>query len=204
MLKKGTQLIVLFALILFADQAKAQQDSQYTQYMYNTMMVNPAYTGSRGVTSIFGLYRNQWVGLDGAPKTAALSIHTPIEGKHVGLGGAIYHESIGPQSTNMIDVDFSYTLEFEESKLAFGLKAAGAFYRFDKSKLHLFHPNDYAFEGKETSFLPNIGAGVYYYGEKYYVGFSIPYLITIKSNIIILWEDMYLTSLKILSSNQLV
>ena len=181
MLKKGTQLIVLFALILFADQAKAQQDSQYTQYMYNTMMVNPAYTGSRGVTSIFGLYRNQWVGLDGAPKTAALSIHTPIEGKHVGLGGAIYHESIGPQSTNMIDVDFSYTLEFEESKLAFGLKAAGAFYRFDKSKLHLFHPNDYAFEGKETSFLPNIGAGVYYYGEKYYVGFSIPYLLDTKT-----------------------
>jgi len=114
-------------------------------------------------------------------KTAALSIHTPIEGKHVGLGGAIYHESIGPQSTNMLDIDFSYTLEFEESKLAFGLKAAGAFYRFDKSKLHLFHSNDYAFEGKETSFLPNIGAGVYYYGEKYYVGFSIPYLLDTKT-----------------------
>ena len=181
MLKKGTQLIVLFVLILFADQAKAQQDSQYTQYMYNTMMVNPAYTGSRGATSIFGLYRNQWVGLDGAPKTASLSIHTPIEGKHVGLGGAIYHESIGPQSTNVVDVDFSYTLDFDESKLAFGLKAAAGFYNFDRNKLNLLYPNDAAFEGKANIFLPNIGAGVFYYGEKYYVGFSIPYLLDTKT-----------------------
>ena len=175
------RLIVLLGLVLLGDQATAQQDSQYTQYMYNTMMINPAYAGSRDCTSIFALYRNQWVGLDGAPKTASLSIHTPIEGKHVGLGGAIYHESIGPQSTNMIDVDFSYTLEFEESKLAFGLKAAGAFYRFDRSKMNLVDADDYAFQGKETSFLPNIGAGLYYYGEKYYVGFSIPYLLDTKT-----------------------
>ena len=181
MLKKGTQLIVLFVLILFADQAKAQQDSQYTQYMYNTMMVNPAYTGSRGATSIFGLYRNQWVGLDGAPKTASLSFHTPFEEKHIGIGAGIYHESIGPQSTNVVDVDFSYTLDFDESKLAFGLKAAAGFYNFDRNKLNLLYPNDAAFEGKANTFLPNIGAGVYYYGEKYYVGFSIPYLLDTKT-----------------------
>ena len=72
------RLMVLLGIALLGDQAFAQQDSQYTQYMYNTMMINPAYAGSRGSTSIFALYRNQWVGLDGAPKTAALSFHTPL------------------------------------------------------------------------------------------------------------------------------
>ena len=181
MLKKGMRLIVLLGLVLLGDQATAQQDSQYTQYMYNTMMINPAYAGSRDCTSIFALYRNQWVGLDGAPKTASLSFHTPFEEKHIGIGAGIYHESIGPQSTNVVDVDFSYTLEFDESKLAFGLKAAAGFYNFDRNKLNLLYPADASFDGKENIFLPNIGAGVYYYGEKYYVGFSIPYLLDTKT-----------------------
>ena len=90
MLKKGMRLIVLLGLVLLGDQATAQQDSQYTQYMYNTMMINPAYAGSRDCTSIFALYRNQWVGLDGAPKTASLSFHTPFEEKHIGIGAGIY------------------------------------------------------------------------------------------------------------------
>ena len=145
------------------------------------MMINPAYAGSRDCTSIFALYRNQWVGLDGAPKTASLSFHTPFEEKHIGIGAGIYHESIGPQSTNVLDVDFSYTLEFDESKLAFGLKAAAGFYNFDRSKLNLLYPADASFDGKANTFLPNIGAGVYYYGEKYYVGFSIPYLLDTKT-----------------------
>lgn len=181
MLKKGMRLIVLLGLVLLGDRVTAQQDSQYTQYMYNTMMINPAYAGSRDCTSIFALYRNQWVGLDGAPKTASLSFHTPFEEKHIGIGAGIYHESIGPQSTNVVDVDFSYTLEFDESKLAFGLKAAAGFYNFDRNKLNLLYPNDASFEGKANTFLPNIGAGVFYYGEKYYVGFSIPYLLDTKT-----------------------
>ena len=175
------RLIVLLGLVLLGDQATAQQDSQYTQYMYNTMMINPAYAGSRDCTSIFALYRNQWVGLDGAPKTASLSFHTPFEEKHIGIGAGIYHESIGPQSTNVVDVDFSYTLDFDESKLAFGLKAAAGFYNFDRNKLNLLYPNDAAFEGKANIFLPNIGAGAFYYGEKYYVGLSIPYLLDTKT-----------------------
>ncbi len=181
MLKKGMQSALFGFIALLSHKVEAQQDSQYTQYMYNTMMINPAYAGSRGGTSIFGLYRNQWVGLDGAPKTATLSFHTPFEEKHIGLGASIFHESIGPQSTNVVDVDFSYSLEFEESKLAFGLKLAGAFYNFDRNKLSLLYPSDHAFEGKENTFLPNIGAGVFYYGEKYYVGFSVPYLLDTKT-----------------------
>lgn len=181
MLKKGMRLVVLLGVALLGDQAFAQQDSQYTQYMYNTMMINPAYAGSRGATSIFALYRNQWVGLDGAPKTAALSFHTPFEEKHIGVGAAIYHESIGPQSTNIIEGDFAYTLDFEDSKLAFGLKAAAGFYNFDRDKLNLMYPADASFEGKANTFLPNIGAGVYYYGENYYVGFSIPHLLDTKT-----------------------
>ena len=78
--------ISLFAMLLVGLVSYSQQDAQYTQYMYNTETVNPAYAGSRGVMSIFGLYRTQWVGLDGAPKTGAFSINSPIENTNLGVG----------------------------------------------------------------------------------------------------------------------
>lgn len=173
MKKNKFLLSVLFLLSCFG--MYAQQESQYTQYMYNTMLINPAYTGSRGVPSIFGMYRTQWVGLDGAPKTATLSFHTPFEGKNVGLGVSIFHESIGPQTLNMAMVDFSYTLEFETSKLAFGVKGTAGFYNFDKSKLRLASPTDpYFLDFDDSQFYPNVGAGVYWYSDKYYLGLSVP------------------------------
>ncbi|WP_373310098.1 PorP/SprF family type IX secretion system membrane protein [Capnocytophaga cynodegmi] len=167
----------LMLMLLLCTGVFAQQESQYTQYMYNTMMFNPGYAGSRDVGSFFGLYRTQWVGLEGAPKTATLSYHTPIRDKNVGLGVSLFHESIGPQQDNTFLVDFSYTLNFENSKLAFGLKGSAGFFQLDVNKLHLYDGQDYSFTGDNSIFRPNVGAGLFWYSDKYYVGFSVPNLL---------------------------
>jgi len=79
------KVLIAFVLVVVSFEAiTAQQDAQYTQYMYNTLVVNPAYAGSRGLLSLNGLHRSQWIGVDGAPTTQTLSLHSPV-GKKVGL-----------------------------------------------------------------------------------------------------------------------
>lgn len=116
-------LILLMSLFFMLPSAQAQQDSQYTQYMYNTISVNPAYAGSRESLSVLGVYRNQWVGLDGAPETLNFSAHSPIGVKGIGLGLGLTSDKLGPSEESVITADFSYTIQFsEEIKLAFGVK----------------------------------------------------------------------------------
>src|SRR5690606_26445274 len=87
-----------------------QKDAQYTQYMYNTVTINPAYAGSRGHLSIAALYRNQWLGLDGAPQTQTLNLHSPVGYRGVGLGLSVVNDRIGPTSETDFGIDFSYTI----------------------------------------------------------------------------------------------
>jgi type IX secretion system PorP/SprF family membrane protein len=101
--------LFLLILMLAAVESSAQQDAQYTQYMYNTININPAYAGSRGALSLFGLYRTQWVGLDGAPETSSFSINTPINNSRVGVGLSLVNDKIGPTNENNISADVSYT-----------------------------------------------------------------------------------------------
>lgn len=156
----------------------AQQEAQYTQYMYNTLSINPAYAGSRGIGSFFGLHRSQWVGLDGAPKTSVLSFNTPIQTKNLGIGASIYHETIGPVTQSSIIGDISYTVNFENSKLAFGLKATIGIFSIDYNKLHIRDREDFIFLGNDKNiFSPNIGPGLYWYSKKYYFGLSVPNLL---------------------------
>lgn len=179
MKRRNIFLVALF--MVFSISIFGQQESQYTQYMYNTILVNPGYAGSRGVMSVFGMHRAQWVGIEGAPQTSILSLHMPFESKKVGLGASLYHESLGPQTTNTIMIDFSYALEFDnDSKLAFGLKGTAGFYNLDRSKLRLFDTNDTWFaENADTSlFHPNVGAGIYWYSDNYYLGVSVPNLLS--------------------------
>ncbi|MCY1509934.1 Bacteroidetes-specific putative membrane protein [compost metagenome] len=138
--------------------------------------MNPAYAGSRGVLSIFGLHRTQWVGLDGAPTTNSFALHSPIGISKVGLGLSFINERIGPSDENSISADFSYTIRASETfKLAFGLKATANLLNIDYTKLDIYDPNDPRFQRNiEDSFTPNIGAGAYLYSENTYVGLSIP------------------------------
>lgn len=157
---------------------KAQQDAQYTQYMYNTLAVNPAYAGSRGVLSINGLHRSQWVGLDGAPTTQTLNFNTPI-GKRVGIGLSIVNDEIG-NGTNQdtyFDAAFSYTvLTSETGKLSFGLKAGGHALNIDFSRLQNYNneANTVGLSNIDKKFSPNFGAGVYYHTDQFYAGLSVP------------------------------
>lgn len=153
----------------------AQQDAQYTQYMYNTINVNPAYAGSRGVMSIFGLHRSQWVGLDGAPVTNAASLNAPINNTNLGIGLSFVNDKIGPTTENMISADVSYTVQASENyKLSFGVKGSANLFNLDPNKLTIEHASDPHFQNFKNEFSPNIGAGVYLHSDNTYVGLSVP------------------------------
>ncbi len=167
--------ILIFALLLAGFESYSQQDSQYTQYMYNTINVNPAYAGSRGVMSIFGLHRTQWVGLDGAPVTNAFSINSPIENSNLGVGLSFVNDRIGPTTENTISADLSYTIPTSERyKLSFGIKGTGNLFDLDKTKLNPKDLGDSSLESIKSNFSPNVGAGVYFHSDQLYLGLSVP------------------------------
>ena len=153
-----------------------QQDAQYTQYMYNMNVLNPAYAGSKGITSIGLLGRTQWVGVEGAPRTVTLAMHSPV-GRAVGLGLSVIHDEIGPVKEDNIYVDFSYTIfTSDEGRLAFGLKAGVSF--LDVREFITVDPDPLNIPIHQTS--PNFGAGIYYYTDKFYLGLSAPNFIETK------------------------
>ncbi|UUC44319.1 PorP/SprF family type IX secretion system membrane protein [Flavobacterium cerinum] len=175
---------IYFASLLvamFALDVNAQQDPHYTQYMYNMNVMNPAYAGSKESLSGGILYRQQWVDIEGAPKTATLSLHSPV-GKNVGLGISAVSDKIGPVEENNVYADFSYTLNLGgEHRLALGLKAGATF-----QKIGLFseigngfvpHPGDVAFKEDTNNTYFNVGTGFFYYTQKYYLAFSVPNLL---------------------------
>jgi type IX secretion system PorP/SprF family membrane protein len=166
--------LLLFLLILVGISCQAQQDAQFTQYMYNTINVNPAYAGSRGVTSIFGMHRTQWVGIEGAPQTNSFSINTPLGESKVGLGLSVISDKIGPTVDNNLAADFSYTIQTSDTyKLAFGIKAGGSFFNLDVSRLDPNNPIDPSLTNY-NKFNPQLGAGLYLHSEKTYLGVSVP------------------------------
>ena len=167
--------ILIFALMLTCYSGFAQQDAQYTQYMYNTININPAYAGSRGVMSVFGLHRTQWVGLDGAPTTNTFSLNTPISNSNLGVGFSLVNDRIGPTSDNTISADISYTIPMNEVyKLSFGVKASGNIFNLDTDKLDPSNPIDPNLQNFNNEFSPNFGAGVYLHSDKLYLGLSVP------------------------------
>jgi type IX secretion system PorP/SprF family membrane protein len=166
---------IVLVFVLFSALGFAQQDAQYTQYMYNTININPAYAGSRGAMSIFGLYRTQWVGLDGAPETSSFSLNTPINNSNLGLGVSLVNDKIGPTNENTFSADLSYTIPTSETfKLSFGIKGTANLFNLDMNKLNPEYQGDPQFQDLNNKFSPNIGAGVYWHSDKAYIGISVP------------------------------
>lgn len=152
-----------------------QQDSQYTQYMYNTININPAYAGSRGVLSIFGLHRSQWIGMEGAPETNAFSINTPFSQTNIGAGLSFVNDRIGPTDENTISLDLSYSIKTSEKyKLSFGIKGTGNFFNLDSGKLKPAYASDPKLQNLKNNFTPNFGAGIYFHSNVFYAGISVP------------------------------
>lgn len=170
----------LFFLIILAFtfiDVNAQQDPHYTQYMYNLSVVNPAYAGSKENMSGGILYRKQWVEIEDAPTTGTFFLHSPA-GKNVGLGFSAINDKIGPVEETNVYGDFSYTLNLGgEHRMAFGLKAGATFHKvglFSEIYSNVPDANDDAFREDTSNTFLNLGTGVFYYTNKYYVSFSMP------------------------------
>lgn len=180
---KKITIFLVFGFLIFINDAFGQQDPQYTQYMYNMNVVNPAYAGSRGTLSLGLLGRTQWTDVDGSPKTGTFDIHAPV-GRNVGAGFSVIVDEIGPVKEQNIYADLSYTLTTsEEGRLAFGLKGGLTLQNIDLLSVILPQtPNgdDALFNENVNETYPNFGAGVYYYTNKYYVGFSVPNILKSK------------------------
>jgi type IX secretion system PorP/SprF family membrane protein len=171
-------------LALAINELRAQQDPHYTQYMYNMSVMNPAYAGSKETMSGGVLYRAQWVGLDGAPTTGTFFLHSPV-GRNVGLGLSVISDKIGPVEENNVYADFSYTLNLGgEHRLAFGLKGGLTMHNIDFETIYPTlpqpTPNDPFFASNPNNTFLNIGTGVFYYTQKYYVAFSVPNMLKSK------------------------
>ena len=177
---KKSVLLIVFILMLTFTSTYAQQDPQYTHYMYNMNVVNPAYAGSRETLSIGLLGRTQWVGIDGAPQTITANIHAPV-GRNLGLGLSVIADKIGPVKEQNAYADISYTIETsDEGRLSFGLKGGVTFFNAALSSILLpdgstgSSSTDVLFQNDGKGTFPNIGAGVYYHTDDFYLGLSIP------------------------------
>lgn len=162
----------------------AQQLPQFTQYMFNTISINPAYAGSREALSIVGLHRSQWVGFKGGPITQTLSIHTPLRNDRIGLGLSFIEDDLGPENYSYLYGDFSYAIPTgDNGKLAFGIKAGFTQYSLDSEFLN--DPTvalDDFFNGYENRWTPNIGLGVYWSTDRIYAGLSVPRILNTDKN----------------------
>ncbi len=176
-MKKTSYLLLLLVLLVGAD-AFAQQDPQYTQYMYNMNVVNPAYAGTKENLSFGLLYRQQWRGLDGAPETFTAFGHSAV-GNRVGLGLSVIADQLGPVKEQNVYADFAYKIPLGgEHNLSLGLKAGATFHDIGLVNLDLIDPDDPFFAQNINSVTPNVGAGLFYYTDKYYIAFSVPNILS--------------------------
>ncbi|MCF8274148.1 MAG: type IX secretion system membrane protein PorP/SprF [Flavobacteriaceae bacterium] len=179
------KIAALLSLTLWSIQGFAQQDPQFTQYMYNMSVINPAYaTAEEGILNLGGLYRTQWVGLEGAPKTGTFFAHTPVNDK-IELGLSFTNDNIGDiVNENNIYADFAYVLPVGlESKLSLGLKAGFTFFNANFDGFVLQSGNvstDIAFNENISKTFPNLGIGAFFFTDTYYLGLSAPNMLSTK------------------------
>lgn len=173
------RLIIIVMLIIGYEYSNAQQLPQFTQYMYNTISVNPAYAGSRDALSIVGLNRNQWAGFDGGPETQTLSIHSPLRNEKIGLGMSLINDKSGFENFTYAYGDFSYTIQGGENyEVSFGLKAGMTYYKLASELYNMTEVNqDPYFNERLDRWNANFGAGILFHSERWYIGMSAPKLI---------------------------
>ena len=159
--------------------ANTQQTPLYTHYMYNTLVINPAYAGSRDALTVTALHRSQWVDYNGAPMTETITIHSPVKNRHIGVGLSVMNDKIGPVNNSSITGDFAYIMQLNtKSKLALGLSGGINIFQARLSSLKLDQQNDPLFQNNiNNRVTPNFGVGAYYSRERFYAGISVPNLI---------------------------
>ncbi len=172
-------LLQILVVLTVVTSVSAQQDAQYSQYMFNTLAINPAYAGSRDVVSATVLHRKQWVSLPGSPRTTTLSVDAPFKKERVGVGLVVFNDKIGITNTTGVYASYAFRMRLKKGTLALGLQAGFSQYSadFTSVKLDLDNKSDDAFSANVSKFMPNFGAGVYYNTDKFYVGAALPRLI---------------------------
>ena len=181
---KLSKYISITIFLLSVTAAFSQQLPQFTQYMFNTISINPAYAGSRETLSVIGLHRSQWVGLEGGPETQTLSVHTPLRNEKMGVGISFVNDKLGYENFSYLYADYSYTIKTSETtKLAFGMKGGLTHYTLDEALLN--DPsvvNDPFFNDVSNRWSPNAGAGLYLHSQRWYVGLSAPRILNTDYN----------------------
>jgi len=174
--------LVCLGVAALAPSAFAQQDPIYAQYMFNMLAVNPAYAGSRDVLSLTALYRYQWANIPGAPKTFTFSGDMPILKEKVGVGLTLNNDRIGIENRTNVYANVAYRIRLSKGTLAFGLSGGGTFFNADYASVPTSSDgkNDNAFNSAVSTFIPNIGGGVYYNTDRFYIGVAAPQLLTQK------------------------
>lgn len=164
--------LILILVLSASLSGFAQQDALFSQYMFNKLTVNPGYAGSREVLSADMVYRYQWVGIPGAPRTLSLGVHSPLRNEHIGLGGYIYSDQIGPTIDQGVLATYAYRINLRQGKLSFGLQAGVKYYSIDWGMVSLEDP-DVSFQGdQKNKFTPDANFGIYYYSNHVYAGIS--------------------------------
>jgi type IX secretion system PorP/SprF family membrane protein len=177
------KLAIVAFLGLSLTTLKAQQDPDYNMYMFNGLFINPAYAGSQEVISMMGIYRHQWVGIEGAPRTANVSVHSPLRKEQYALGGTISNDRLGLTNVFTVTPSFAYRIKIKNDiKLSLGVQVSLAHFQNRLSEGLTYDANrpnaaDNVFANNLNLFVPNFGAGLYLYGKKFYVGFSVPHLL---------------------------
>ena len=170
-------LLLIVLMPLFAAESRAQQDPQFSQYMFNPLAINPAYAGSRGVMNGALVIRNQWTGFDGAPKTETISLNTPTKRGRVGIGLEILADQLGPKKSTGAFLDYAYRIPLGKGKLAFGLGAGIMNYKVDWAKVDYKDQADgYAQLGSTSITKPDFKFGMYFNNKNFYTGFSFTHL----------------------------
>ena len=175
--------LTMLLLVAFGLTSNAQQDPMYTQYMFNTQTMNPAYAGTWESMSFMVLARQQWAGMDGAPQTYTFSMQAPLENERVALGLNVINDKVGLEKRFYVFGDYSYLVPVSnKSSLRLGLKGGFTNYSNDLSAYTTNAPGsgmtDPAFQGEiDKKFIPNFGVGAFLYNKRYYVGLSVPKLL---------------------------
>lgn len=171
--------ILLIGISLYAS---GQSYPGFSQYLTNGMVINPAYTGSRGTLSTLFAMKKQWAKVEGAPTVQAASIHAPLKNDKVALGLMYSRNSYGITIDQSVYVTYAYHIHFQKSRLSFGIQGGADLSNTNYQGINTGTPNDPAFEGEpETKAFPNVGAGVYYYSSSIFLGASVPALLSYTS-----------------------
>jgi type IX secretion system PorP/SprF family membrane protein len=172
-------LIILFALVSLTSQA--QQDPQHTMYRFNGLIYNPAYAGSRDALSLVGIYRWQWVNVDGSPQTASFGIHSPLKNDHIALGLSFVADRYTVVHNDKIEGSFAYRISVgkkKKIKVSLGIGVSATNVRAALSDVGLTQGQDSRFQNNVNLWLPNISAGVYVYSQKFFIGIAVPQILS--------------------------